>query len=95
MFLRHFKKAFKTHNRVGDQVCNLVKLLIEYRGDIHTSSYSKLAGARQDLWRGNAPFAALLSDNCDMLKLLVESHDVCPNLTSSLGRGANPAGASL
>lgn len=44
---------------------------LRYSGDIHTSSYSKLAGARQDLWRGNAPFAALLSDNVQMLKLLV------------------------
>ncbi|CAK9025984.1 unnamed protein product [Durusdinium trenchii] len=98
-----YEQQFELHGPVFADGCplqlgvnsgdlRLVQLLIEYRGDIHTSTYSKKAGASQVTWCGNAPFAALPSDNVEMLKLLVESHNVSSNLTSYLG---DKPGASL
>lgn len=98
-----YEQQFKLHGPVFADGCplqfgvtsgdrSLVQLLIQYRGDIQTSSYSKKAGASQVVWRGTAPFAALPSDNVDMLRLLVESHSVSANLTSYLGE---KPGASL
>ena len=98
-----YTEQFKLHGPVFADGCplqfgvnsgdrSLVQLLIQYDGDIQRSSYSKKAGASQVVWRGNAPFAALPSDNVEMLKLLVESHGVSANLTSFLGE---KPGASL
>lgn len=67
----------------GDR--HIIQLLVEHRGDIHRSRYSKQAGVGGKVWSGDAPFAALPSDSVDMLTLLVESHDVSPDLGSTVG----------
>ncbi|CAE8591341.1 unnamed protein product, partial [Polarella glacialis] len=68
-----------THKQI-----ELVKALVDAKGDVQRSCYSKAAGASGLKWEGLAPFAALPSDDLELLMHFVEECELDFNQISYL-----------